>query len=134
MEARSQAAFGSISQSGGTDMKSRRSWKWLAPRITSRHVRSSDSAKRASGRPCLAVERLEDRNLLAALSPNDATTIGPPPPPVGEQVVVDLLQGGIQVNTDEIQLLNVLATATPVAKVNMQEIVIKKDVDKASAT
>src|SRR5262245_28486415 len=115
-------------------MKSLRSWKWLAPRITSRRVRSSDSATRASDRPCLALERLEDRNLLAAVNPNDATTIGPPPPPVGEQVVVDLLQGGLKLTTDELSLLKMIANpaSTGASAPTVSEIPVTKKLDKAS--
>jgi Type VI secretion system effector, Hcp len=124
-------AFRSISQTGGTEMKSKRSWKWLAPQITSRRVRNADATMRANGRPCLAVERLEDRNLLTAA--NSEIVVEPPPLGDDAAVVVGLLEGGVKVTTDEFQLLKFLSTATPAEpKVNMQEIVIKKDLDKAS--
>ncbi len=116
-------------------MKSKRSWNWLAPRLTNRRVRNADLATKAKGRPCLALERLEDRALLAVASPNDATTIGPPPAPVGEQVVVDLLQGGLKVTTDELALLKALAnppSPEPGAP-SVSEIQVTKVVDKASA-
>src|SRR5262249_1032137 len=70
---------------GAGDMKSKRSWKWLVPRLVGRRVRNSVRAA-TTFRPCLRVEPLEDRLVMSA-------TVGPPPVPVGEQAVVELLQG-----------------------------------------
>src|SRR5690242_4561354 len=111
-------------------MKSKRSWKWLAPRIISRRLRS-DAARRASSRPCLAVERLEDRSLLAVAS---SEIIAEPPPLTGDAgVVAGLMSQGANVTTDELQLLKFLATATPAEpKVTVHDIHIVKTVDKAS--
>lgn len=122
----------------GADMKSKRSWKWLVPRLVSRYVRNSAGRTRAIARPCLAVENLEERNLLTAASPSFATTIGPPPAPVGEQVVVDLLQGGLKLTVNEIGLLKVIAnppSGPPSTEANaptVSDIHITKELDKAS--
>jgi hypothetical protein len=109
-------------------MNSKHSWKWLAPRVTGRNF--GKGSKSARSRPALAIERLEDRQVLSAVSPAAETG----PPPTGEtQVVIDLLQGGLKVTQDEFQLLKILSTATPTAdKVSHSEFQIVKLVDKAS--
>jgi type VI protein secretion system component Hcp len=68
-----------------------------------------------------------------------ATTIGQPPTTsdqVGEQVVVDLLQAGAKLTTDEIGLLNTIANPpTPEGGgTTVSDIRITKDLDKASTT
>jgi type VI protein secretion system component Hcp len=111
-------------------MKSAHSWKWLAPRLIRRHLRNSPGRKGAVGRPFLALERLEDRNLLSA----SGAPAGLAPPPSGDaQIVANLLQGELTVTQDEFQLLNALAGASPVeSKVKIHEIPITQVIDKAS--
>jgi len=110
-------------------MNSKHSWKWLAPRLSGRKF--SKGSKSARSRPALAVERLEDRQVLSAASPAAETG----PPPTGQtQVVIDLLQGGLKVTQDEFQLLKILGTSTPTAdKVTHSDLSIQKVVDKSSA-
>jgi hypothetical protein len=109
-------------------MKSKHSWKWLAPRVTGRNF--DKGSKSARSRPALAIERLEDRQVLSAVSPAAETG----PPPTGEtQVVINLLQGGLKVTQDEFQLLKLLGTSSSETdKVKFNEFTIKKLTDKAS--
>src|SRR5262245_8297815 len=109
-------------------MNSKHSWKWLAPRVTGRNF--GKGSKSARSRPALAIERLEDRQVLSAVSPAAATG----PPPTGEtQVVIDLLQGGLKVTQDEFQLLKLLGTSSSdTDKVKFSDLSIQKVVDKAS--
>ena len=89
-------------------MKSKHSWNWLVPRFINRQLRSSSGGTGATGRPCLALERLEDRNLLSASPHGTATTeivVEPPPANGDTQVLIGLLQGGLKVTQDEFQLL-----------------------------
>src|SRR5215471_1388466 len=102
-------------------MKSKHSWKWLAPRVTGRNF--GKGSKSARSRPALAIERLEDRQVLSAVSPAAETG----PPPGDTQVVLDLLQGGLKVTQDEFQLLKILGTApTTTDKTTMSEIPVVK--------
>jgi type VI protein secretion system component Hcp len=112
-------------------MKSKRSWNWLAPRNNGQRTRNADAARKVNSRPCLAVERLEDRNLLAVAS---SEVIGEPPPLTGDAAVVsDLLSGGIKVTTDELQLIKYLATATPAEnKQHVSDLHFTSTVNKAS--
>src|SRR5580765_8304023 len=109
-------------------MKSKHSWKWLAPRVTGRNF--DKGSKSARSRPALAIERLEDRQVLSAVSPAAETG----PPPTGEtQVVINLLQGGLKVTQDEFQLLKLLGTSSSETdKVKFSEFTIKKLTDNAS--
>jgi Type VI secretion system effector, Hcp len=116
-------------------MKSTHSWKWLVPRFISRHLRNSPAGKAATGRPCLTVERLEDRNLLSASTAATDIVVEPPPTGGDTQVLIGLLQGGLKVTQDEFQLLKVLGSASPTeGKPTMGDISVVKVVDKASVT
>ncbi len=100
-------------------MKSTHSWKWLVPRFISRHLRNSSDARVVAGRPCLALERLEDRNLLSASPHSTAgSDISTEPPPVGgdTQVVIGLLQNGLKVTQDQFRLLRACASGKHIAK------------------
>ena len=112
-------------------MKSTHSWKWLVPRFISRHLLKASSRTRAAARPCLALERLEDRQVLSATSTN--IIVEPPPSSGDTQILIGLLQGGLKVTQDEFQLLKILGSASPVeAKVEMHDFPVVKVVDKAS--
>jgi type VI protein secretion system component Hcp len=80
---------------------------------------NSPGRRVAAGRPCLAVEKLEDRNLLSA-SPHSSTSSAistEPPPTSGDtQVLIGLLQGGLKVTQDEFQLLKACASGKHIAK------------------
>ena len=88
-------------------MKTTHSWKWLVPRFISRNLRTSPAGKAATGRPCLALERLEDRNLLSATA--TGIVVEPPPTSGDTQVLIGLLQGGLTVTADEFKLLKACA-------------------------
>ena len=109
-------------------MNSKHSWKWLAPRVTGRNF--GKGSKSARSRPALAIERLEDRQVLSAVSPAAETG----PPPSGDaQVLIGLLQGGLKVTQDEFQLLKILGAASPSEnQVDHKEIVVSKPIDVAS--
>ena len=113
-------------------MKTTHSWNWLVPRFVSRFVRSSLSGKAARSRPCLAVERLEDRQVLSAAS--SGVGIGPPLSSGGDtQILIGLLRGGLTVTQDEFQLLKVLGNASPTEnKGAHSDFQIVKVLDKAS--
>jgi len=95
-------------------MKTTHSWKWLVPRFISRHLRNSPAGKAASGRPCLTVERLEDRNLLSATP--TGIVVEPPPTSGDTQVLIGLLQGGLKVTADEFNLLKACAGGKHIGK------------------
>jgi Type VI secretion system effector, Hcp len=109
-------------------MKSEHSWKWLAPRQVRRKF--SKPAKSHRSRPALSIERLEDRQVLSAVSPAAETG----PPPSGDtQVVLELLQGGLKLTQDEFQLLKILGTSTPTEdRVQHGDLTIQKVLDKTT--
>src|SRR5262245_6288779 len=110
-------------------MKSKHSWKWLTPRMTGGKF-SQKAGKSARSRPALAIERLEDRQVLSAVSPAAETG----PPPSGDaQVLIELLQGGLNVTQDEFQLLKILGASSPTAdKPTMSDFHFTQAVNKAS--
>ena len=110
-------------------MKSKHSWKWLAPRMTGRKF-SKTSGKSPRSRPALAIERLEDRQVLSAVSPAAETG----PPPTGDtQILISLLQGGLKITQDEFQLLKILGASSPTAdKPTMSDFHFTQAVNKAS--
>jgi len=109
-------------------MKSEHSWKWLAPRQVRRKF--SKPAKSPRSRPALSIERLEDRQVLSAVSPAAETG----PPPSGDtQIVLELLQGGLKLTQDEFQLLKILGTSTPTEdRVQHGDLTIQKVLDKTT--
>jgi type VI protein secretion system component Hcp len=97
-------------------MNSKHSWNWLVPRFINRRSSASLRGRTATGRPCLALERLEDRNLLSA-SPHGTTTPAASETPSRDtQVLIGLLQGGLSVTADEINLLKACATGKHIDK------------------
>jgi type VI protein secretion system component Hcp len=98
-------------------MTSKHSWKWLAPRLTGRDFGKGSSGKSARSRPALAIERLEDRQVLSAASP--AAETGPPPPSGDAQVLIGLLQGGLNVTQDQFNLIKVCASGKHIAKASI---------------
>jgi len=78
----------------------------------------------------LSIERLEDRQVLSAVSPAAETG----PPPNGDtQIVLNLLQGGLKITQDEFQLLKILGTSPPTAdKPTMSDFHFTQAVNKAS--
>ena len=92
------------------------SWKWLSSRTTARELAAE--AARKSPRPCLpAIEQLDSRQLLSASVGGDDIIVEPPAPASSSQILIGLLNGGVDLIKGELTALKLAAEDLKLAEV-----------------